>query len=67
MKLFNLEMESTVFEVGCISYKIWTQITPFYICSAWLCVNVLEKIIARTFCFMYQGIRRPSYIFNNDA
>ena len=34
MKLFNPEMDSTVFKVRCISNKIWTQITPFFICSA---------------------------------
>ena len=47
MKLFSLEMGSTVFKVRCISNKIGTQITPFFICSAWLCVKVWEKIIAR--------------------
>ena len=33
-KFFNLEMDSTVLKVRCISNKIWTQITPFFICSA---------------------------------
>ena len=27
----------------------------------------LEKIIARTLCFMPQSFYRPNYIFNNDA
>ena len=27
----------------------------------------LEKIIARTHCFMHQRFFRPNYIFNNDA
>ena len=27
----------------------------------------LEKIIARTHCFMHQSFFRPNYIFNNDA
>ena len=27
----------------------------------------LEKIIARTHCFMHQSFFRPKYIFNNDA
>ena len=27
----------------------------------------LEKIIARTQCFMLQSFFRPNYIFNNDA
>ena len=67
MKLFNPEMDSTVFKVRCIANKIWTQITPFFIGPAWLCVKVLEKIIARTPCFMHKGILSPYYIFNNDA
>ena len=27
----------------------------------------LEKIIARTHCFMHGNLFRPNYIFNNDA
>ena len=27
----------------------------------------LEKIIARTLCFMHQSFFRPNYIFNNDT
>ena len=53
--------------VWCITYKIWTQITPFFICSAWLYVKELEKIIARMHCSMHQSFFRPNYIFNNDA
>ena len=53
--------------VRCIHNKIWAQITPFFICSAWLYVKELEKIIARTLCFMHQSFFRPNYIFNNDA
>ena len=49
------------------SNKIWTQVTPFFICSVSLCVKVLDKIIATILCFMHQGIFRPNYIFNNDA
>ena len=30
-------------------------------------VKELEKIIARTRCFMHQSFLRPNYIFNNDA
>ena len=30
-------------------------------------MKVLEKIIARSLCFMHQGIFRPNFIFNNDA
>ena len=29
--------------VRCISNKIWAQITPFFICSAWLYMKELEK------------------------
>ena len=36
-------------------------------CSAWLYVKELEKIIARRHCFMHQSFFRPNYIFNNDA
>ena len=53
--------------VRCISNTIWTQITPFFICSAWSYVKELEKIIARTHCFMHRSLFRPNYIFNNDA
>ena len=69
MKLVNLEMDSTVFKSGVFLTKFWTQITitPFFIWSAWLCVKVLEKIIARTRCFIYQDIFRPIYNFNNDV
>ena len=34
MNLSILEMDPAVFKVRCISNKIWTQITPFFICSA---------------------------------
>ena len=53
--------------VRSISDKIWTQITPFIICSAWLYVKEFEKIIARTLCFMHHIFFSPNYIFNNDA
>ena len=53
--------------VRCISNKIWTQMTPFFICSAWLYVKELEKIIDRTHCFMLRSFFRPTYIFNKDA
>ena len=63
----TLKMKSIPCSVRCISNKIWTQITPFFICSAWLYVKELEKIIARTLCFMNQSFFRPNYIFNSDA
>ena len=62
MKLFNLESGLYCVQGRCISNKIWTQITPLFICFL-----VLEKTIAMTLCFMHQGIFRPHYIFNNDA
>ena len=55
------------YSVRCISSKIWTQITPFFICSAWLYVKEMEKINARRLCFMHQSFFRPKYIFNNNA
>ena len=67
IKLFNLESGLCCVQVRCISNKIWTQITPFFICSVRLCVKVLEKIIARTLGFMHQGIFGPNYIFNNNV
>ena len=30
-------------------------------------MKVLKEIIARTLCFMHQGISRPHYIFNNAS
>ena len=64
----TLKMESTVFsKVYCISNKIWTQITPFFICSARLYVKELEKIISWMLCFLNQSFLRPNYIFNNNA
>ena len=54
-------------QVRCISNKIWTQLTPFFICSASFCGKVLDRIIARMLCFMHQGFFRPNYIFYNDA
>ena len=41
MILFNLESELYCVQVRCMSNKIWTQITPFFICSASLCVGWL--------------------------
>ena len=32
-----------------------------------MCESVGQKIIARTLCFMHQGILSPYNIFNNDA
>ena len=67
MKLYNLESGVFYVQVRCISNELWTQITPVLICSAGLCVKVLEKITARTLCFMHQGIFRPNCIFNNKV
>ena len=50
-----------------IANKIWTHIISFFICSAWLYVKELEKIIARTHCFMHQSFFRPNYFFNKAS
>ena len=63
MNLFNSDSALYCVQVRCISNKIWTQITPFVIYSACLCVKVLEKIIARMLCFVHQDNFRPNYIF----
>ena len=60
-------MECTVFKSGVFLTKIWIKITPFFICSASLCVKVLEKIFARTLCAMHHGVLSLYFIFNNDA
>ena len=60
-------MDYAVFKSGVFLTKIWTKITPFFICSAWLCVKVLEKIIARMLCTTRHGFLSLFYIFNNDA
>ena len=65
MKLFNLEMDSTMFKSGVFLTKFGHKLLLFYLLSLILCESV-EKI-ARTLCFMHQGIVRPSYIFYNDA
>ena len=66
-KLSDLRKWNLLCSVRCISNKIWTQITSFFICSAWLYVKELEKIMARTHCFMHRSFFRPNYIFNNDV
>ena len=54
-------------QVRCISNKNLDKNYSFFICSASLCVKVLEKIVARTLCAMHHGILSLYYIFNNDA
>ena len=46
--------------------QIWTQLL-LYLSAQPDCVKVLEKIIARTLCFIYQIIFRLNYVFNIDA
>ena len=53
--------------VRCIPTKFGHKWLLFFICSAWSYVKELEKIIARTHCFMLQSFFRPTYIFNKDA
>ena len=59
-------MDCAVFKSGVFLTKFGQKLL-FFICSAWLCVKVLEKIIARTLCAMHHGILSLYYIFNNDA
>ena len=61
-KLLNLESGLNCVQVRCIANKIKTQNTPFFICSACLCLKLLEKIVAETLCFMHQGVFRPNNI-----
>ena len=41
--------------------------TPFLFLLSLIICEELEKIIARTLCFMHQSFFRPNYMFNNDA
>ena len=59
---FNLEMDTTVFKVRCISNKIWTQITPFfYLLGLIMC----ESVGRSASCIRVSSASK--YIFNNDA
>ena len=48
-------------QVRCISIKFRHKLLLFYMLSLIICESV-GKIIARTICFMHQGIFRPIYI-----
>ena len=67
MKLFNLEIDTTVFKSGVFLTKFGHKLLlslsaqTDYVWKCW------KKIIARRLCFMHRGIFRPYYIFNNDA
>ena len=62
MKLFNLEMDSTVFKSGVFLTKFGQKLLLFYLLSLIMCENVEKKIIARTYCFTHHSIFRPNYI-----
>ena len=55
MKLFNLEVDSTVFKSGVFITKFGHKLLLFYLLGLIMFESV-GKIIARTHCFMYQGI-----------
>ena len=48
-----LTYESGALPIALHGPAIWSEITPFFICSALLYVKELDKIIARTHCFMH--------------
>ena len=66
MKLINLEMDSTVFKSVIFQQNSDTNYSFLYLFKVIICESV-GKIIARTLCYMHQGIFRPNYILNNDA
>ena len=66
MKLINLEMDPTVFKSGVFLAKFGHKFSFPYLLNLIICGSV-EKKIARTFCFMHQGIFRLNYVFNNHA
>ena len=55
-----------MFKSGVFLTKLGQKILLF-ICSARLCVIVLEKKVARMLCAMHHGILSLYHIFNNDA
>ena len=61
MKLFNLTIDSTVFKSRVFLSKFGHKLL-LYLLSLFMCESVGKKIIARTLCFMHQGIFRPNYI-----
>ena len=66
-KLSDLENEIYLVQSGVLPTKFGHKLLLSLSCSAWLYVKELEKIIARTHCFMHQNFFRQNYIFNNDA
>ena len=59
-------MDSTGFSLVYYLKNLDTNYSFLYLLSLIMCERV-EKIIARTLCFMLQRIFRPIYIFNNYA
>ena len=62
-----LTYESGAQPIALCGPAIWTEITPFFICSALLYVKELDKIIARMHCFMHQSFFQTKLHFYNDA
>ena len=63
----TLKMKSTVFSLVYYLQNLDTNYSFLYLLNLIIYVKELEKIIARTHCFMIQSFFRPNYIFNNDA
>ena len=63
---FTLKMDYTVLSLMYFLQNLDTNYSFLYLLSL-IIVKELEKIVARTLCFMHQNIFRPNYIFNNDA
>ena len=59
-------MDSTGFSLVYYLKNLDTNYSFLYLLSLIMCERV-EKIIARTLCFMHQRIFRPIYLFNNYA
>ena len=62
----TLKMKSTVFSLVYYLQNLDTNYSFLYLLSLIICER-LEKIIARTHCFMHQSFFRPNYVFNNDV
>ena len=63
---FTLKMDYTMFSLVYFLQNLDTNYSFLYLLIL-IIVKELEKIVARTLCFMHQNIFRPNYIFNNDA
>ena len=63
----TLKIKSTVFSKVYFQHNLDTNDSFSLFAQPDHNVKELEKIIARTHCFMHRSFFRPNYIFNNDA